>query len=211
MKIAILLSGRIYNNLEQYQNILDSLVQNNDVDFFISYPKNTNKSIVKWVSNTYKPKVLFENPEDYYDVKNYNKPPETNSHNVMCMYLSRANLCRQFVNYINQTDENYECVISTRMDLFYKIPMNYNDILTYISDEKSIIIPENGDYRNGINDQFSIGNTSSIQTYMNVYYNIKYFLESGVLLHPETLLRMQLTQMLLSVYRINFLYELRRY
>lgn len=211
MKIAILLSGRINNNAEQYENIIASLVQNHDVDFFISYPKNTDKSLVRWASSAYKPKVLFENPEDYYDVKNYIKYPETNPHNVMSMFLSRAYLYREFKKYCNQTDEKYNCIISTRMDLFYSNPIDYNAIIANLTESNIICIPLNEDHRNGINDQFCVGNMESIEKYINVYYSIKYFLETGIPLHPETLLRVYLQYIQMKIYRINYEYKLKRY
>lgn len=41
MKLAIILSGRIQDDEEQYQNIMNVIVKNHDADFFICYPQET--------------------------------------------------------------------------------------------------------------------------------------------------------------------------
>jgi len=210
MKIAILFSGRINDNLEQYENIMKNLVMNNDVDFFISYPINTNKDIIQNVVNLYNPKKIIENDEIYFNINKYEKKYETIAHNVMCMYLSRKKLNDAFKTYVEENNINYDIVIATRIDLIFEKNIELNELIENI-EKNELCIPNPKKDWGGINDQFAIGNFYTVTEYLNVYNSLFELLESGIILHPETLLLEYLNRIKIKVVRFELEYKIERY
>jgi hypothetical protein len=209
MKLAILFTGRINDNKDQYENIMKNLVNNQEVDFFISYPKDTNKDMVQKVSQLYNPKIIIENNEEYFNVDKYKKRPETNKHNVLSMYLSRLNIKNAFNDYVRTTNIHYDVIISTRIDLRFKCEINLIDSLKHIQNNELCIPNPVFDYL-GINDQFAMGNSNTIDTYLNAYNSLFELLESGVILHPETLLINYLRNNNMTFHRFDFPYVIQR-
>ena len=210
MKIAILFSGRLNDNLQQYENIMKNLVMEHDVDFFISHTKNTNKDILQNVINLYKPKKIIENDEIYFNVDKYNKRTETIKHNVLCMYLSRTKLNDEFKKYVEENNINYEIVIALRIDLIFENNINYNNLIKSIENNELCIPTPRNDW-GGINDQIAIGNYYTITEYLNVYNSLFELLESGVILHPETLLLAYLKKISMKITRFEIKYHIERY
>ena len=209
MKLAILFTGRINDNKDQYENIMKNLVNNQEVDFFISYPKDTNKDMVQKVSQLYNPKIIIENNEEYFNVDKYKKRPETNKHNVLSMYLSRLNIKNALNDYMRTTNIHYDVIISTRIDLRFKCEMNLIDSLKHIQNNELCIPNPCFDWM-GINDQFAMGNSNTIDTYLNAYNSLFELLESGVILHPETLLINYLRNNNITFHRFDFPYHIQR-
>lgn len=216
-KVAILLSGRIVPDIDQYNNFINNLCGEYSCDFFISYPKNTNLEIVNKVIKIYSPKKIIENDEIYFNIDKYNKKPETNKHNTLCMFLSRYKLLNIFKEYIEETSEKYDIVISTRIDLIFYEKLNIDTLLQYINNNK-ICIPEIQLNYNGfnapipwVNDQFAIGNYTTISQYLNGYNSLYNILESGIILHPETLLLNYLHSIKLDIHTFNINYKIKHY
>ena len=210
MKIAILFSGRINDNLDQYKNIMKNLVINNDVDFFISYPINTNNDIIQNVVKLYNPKKIIESDERYFNIDKYHKKHETIAHNVMCMYLSRTKLNNEFKRYVEENNINYDIVIATRIDLIFKTNIDFNDLIKNIENNE-ICIPNPTKDWGGINDQFAIGSFDTITEYLNLYNSLFELLESGIILHPETLLLEYLNRIQMKIIRFELEYHIERY
>ena len=114
LRIAILFSGRINTNPHLYESFKTQLCQSYgqsygyECDVFISHPKNVPAELIREVTELYQPKIIIENNEDYFNVDKYEHHPDTNKHNAMCMYLSRANLWREFDNYVDTTGSSYD-------------------------------------------------------------------------------------------------------
>jgi len=219
MKIAVLISGRISNN---YENIIKNIEYNSDdeIDFFISYPKDTDELIVQDVIKIYEPKKILRSNEQIYNLeqinntqiningKIYNKNFWTIPNNVLFMYYSRLNLYNIFNQYLNDKNIKYDILISTRMDLIYKEKINLTSLLSYI-DKNYICIPNHSDHT-GINDQFAIGNINVINKYLCVYNKIIDLLDSNVLFHPETLLLNYIQKNNIDVHRFSLIYDIVR-
>ena len=206
MKIAILFTGRINDNKNIFDNFLFCLGYMPDTDIFISYPQNTDKELIERVKNMYNPRIMIENDETFFDTQHYKKQPETNVHNCLSMYKSRANICAAFQQYMLQTNKSYDYVVCTRMDNFYKRQLDYEKI----SSVNSLFIPTGQDWRDGINDQFSCGYTNEVVQYMNCYYYLQKLLNEGIILHPESLLKAYLEFIEIKIFRFDFEYTIIR-
>lgn len=208
MKIAILITGRINESHEIYENIMENIVQGNEVDFFVSHVKNPDPNILKKFTDIYKPKIIIESNEYYPNVDSYTKRGETNRHNVMCMYLNRSLVFDGFYNYVISNNVNYDMVISLRCDLWFNNKLDLLSIKNDI-DNNFLCIPNGYDY-GGINDQCAFGNTQTINVYMNLYKNITNILNSGIILHPETLLIAHLHEHNINIRRPEIPYYIKR-
>ena len=210
MKIAILFSGRLNTNIEQYNNIMNNLVQSNDVDFFISHSKIDEKNIQDFIQ-LYKPKKIIESDEIHFDYSKYQKRSEANKHNVMCMFLNRKKVCKLFQEYINDNNINYDIIISCRCDLWFDEKLDINSLMNHINNNELCIPNPQFDYT-GINDQIAIGNYKTITTYLQVYDSLFNILESTPsVFHPETLLAIYLQLKNENIYRFNLMYIIKRY
>lgn len=161
----------------------------------------------------YKPKVIKESDENIYNVeiisdeykicidgKIYNKNPITNTHNCLCMYYSRLQLH-------DMLNEEYDIVISTRMDLIFHSNISIKDLESYIANDYICIPNEKYDY-GGINDQIAIGNRKTMSMYFSLYSDLLNILESSVYLHPETVLAHFLQKNNTKLHRFYIDYEI---
>jgi beta-1,4-mannosyl-glycoprotein beta-1,4-N-acetylglucosaminyltransferase len=216
MKIAILLSGRINDNIEQYINIMSSIVKSNEVDFFISYSKTKNKCLVNNFLNIYKPKKYIENDEQYHDIKKYITPYD-NPLSIMYMFQNRLKVIHLFDEYVKETGSTYDILISTRCDLWYFQSLDIN-IFNKIENKNKLHIingigqggMENCD-SGGINDQFALGNYNNISIYLRLYEVFFNMLDNNIILHPETLLLEYLNSTKIEIQRFNMIYNIKRY
>lgn len=184
MKIAILISGRINNNLQQYQNFMN-MFKNYDTDIFVSHSIMDNYNVKDNFIKLYNPKKIFQSNEKYVDVSKYEKNKWTNSHNACCMFLNRYNCLKLLNEYIEKTKTNYDIIISTRCDLLFGQPIFFEQFMNEINNEK-ICIPNINDHT-GLNDQFAFGNYNVMQKYLNLYNELISLLDTGIIFHPETL------------------------
>lgn len=210
MKIAILFSGRLDATIEQYNNIMNNLVQSNDVDFFISHSK-TDDNIIQDFVNLYKPKKIIESDELYFDCGKYKPLSEKCKHHTMCMYLNRKKVCNLLKEYINDNNTNYDIIISGRCDLVFGEKLDINSLINHINNNELCIPNPQCDYT-GINDQFAIGNYKTIITYLQIYDSLFKILENDSLLfHAEQLLACYLKLENENIYRFNLKYFIKRY
>lgn len=187
MRIAILFSGRIQFFEKSYPNMMKNIVQGNDVDFFISYPKETDINMTNDFLEKFEPKVFIESDEKYFHVRHVPKRcPGVNSHNTMCMYLNRKNVCTLFEKYIKEHKISYDLVISYRVDYFLSSKLDLQ-LLKNKSNQNLLCIPSGKDYH-GLNDQMAIGNTETMIQYMSCYDTISELFKRGTIMHPETIL-----------------------
>jgi hypothetical protein len=105
---------------------------------------------------------------------------------------------------------HYDVIIATRIDLIFNNEININDCINHIQNNELCIPNPHFDHL-GINDQFAMGNSNTIDTYLNAYNSLFELLESGVILHPETLLINYLRKTNITFYRFDFPYHIQRY
>lgn len=210
MKIAILFSGRLDPTIEQYNNIMNNLVQSNDVDFFISHSK-TDENVIQEFVNLYKPKKIIESDELYFDCGKYKALSEKCKHHTMCMYLNRKKVCNLLKEYMNENNIKYDIIISGRCDLVFGDKLDINSLIHHINNNELCIPNPQCDYT-GINDQFAIGNYKTIITYLQIYDSLFKILETDSLLfHAEQLLARYLKLENENIYRFNLKYFIKRY
>jgi hypothetical protein len=241
MKLAIVISGRINDDIEQYNNFQNTFFKNPVFDIFeqknifVCHSKTKNVEMVERFVQLYQPKIIVESDEEHHiDLIKYNSRPETNRYNTVCMYLNRFYLLQILIQYMKDNDVFYDCVISTRADILFENKKQFevlNKILNLhlctftplsgkgvndgstknrTDDNNTIYIPNGYDYVNGINDQFAIGCFYTMSNYLSVYENIIPMLKSGVLLHPETLLRVHLEMTKTNIFRFSLNYILNK-
>ncbi len=216
MKIAVLFSGRINDSIEQYNNFMKSIIQFNEVDFFISYSKTNNKQTVDNFIEMYKPKKFVENIEQQYDIAKY-KANSKNPMNILYMFQNRIQVINLFDEYVTETGSQYDILISTRCDLWYfqsininAFNINHDDKLLYIINGIGQGGMENCD-SGGMNDQFAMGNYNSISTYLRLYDDLFNMLNNNIILHPETLLLEYIINNNIHIRRFDMIYDIVRY
>lgn len=190
MKIAILLSGRIKGYEQSFKNMMNHIVQEHDVDFFASYPKDTPNNLLLPFLQTFQPKVFIRSNENYFSIDHIPTPTHVgvkSRHNMICMYLNRNHVYHLFEDYKKEKNIQYDLVFSCRVDFMIHSKLDLN-ILLQKSKEGMICIPEGEDH-NGINDRMACGNEEEMKKYMTCYESMEYLLNHGRTLHPETMLR----------------------
>lgn len=216
MKIAILFTGRINCNEEQYQNFLTNCVQYHQVDLFVSHNKTDKTHIIDKFIELYHPVMIRQNEEIKIDLSNYKIPNEyenRNIYNILYMHQSRLNVWNMLEEYTsNNTDVKYDIIFSSRNDLWFENKINYEDMKPYI-DNHYLCIPKIEWDFSGLNDQLAFSDYESIAIYLKLYHSFFDILDSGIILHPETLLYQYLIiRNHVTIHRLLISYDIiRRY
>ena len=208
MKIAILFSGRINRFQEHYENIQKNIVQNHDVDFFLSHSPECDEDIDKFCT-IYRPKTVNNDPIHYLDLSSYTCHPQSNSHNVMCMWVNRRRVFQDMRDYMIKNNVWYDLVISTRLDTWCYEALNVSKYEN-ISDNE-IYIPNGNDW-GGLNDQLALGNYYAMEKYMMLYSNMNTILDRLKTITgyygPEPMLKENVMLNDLVVHRFPLYYKL---
>jgi hypothetical protein len=190
MKIAMVFSGRIKKYSQHLDNILNNIVQDNEVDFFLSHSPELIEDLDEF-SRFYKPKIIINDPIKYKDYSKFITHDETSHHNVSSMLINRLRVQKAVFEYSNKNNINYDLVISYRFDLFCYNKLDLNYFLKEIQQNNNnhyLFIPSGDDY-GGINDRLAIGSMYSISKYLQLYEKLDEIMESGnCIFHPEELL-----------------------
>jgi len=198
MRIAILFFGRIKNYDKHFQNIMQNIVQNNQVDFFLSHSRDLDEDVDGFVK-LYKPIAVFNGEIVYFDHSKYKKRNDKQGHPTMCMLVNKMRAFKLLNNYVNETGIDYDVVISYRLDVKSKDELNLN------IENNKLYIPEGKDY-GGINDQMAYGSFEVMKKYMMMYNSLYDILERGCVFHPETLLKKYLDNIKIDIVRFPFFY-----
>jgi hypothetical protein len=222
MKIAILFSGRIQRYKEHYENIMFAIgqveadhrmspVENNSPDFFLSHSPECEEDLDDFI-RLYKPKTVNNNPIHYLDASSYTCHPQSNSHNMMCMWVNRKRVFEDMCKYMQENDVWYDLIISTRLDLWCYQCLDYTNVLnpdrmTF----KDIYVPESQDW-GGLNDQMAVGTFYAMETYMTLYDNMKEIIERLMITNgtygPEPVLKTHMDMSAMRVHRFPLDYRL---
>lgn len=183
MHIAILVYGRLNKCAEHYDNIIESLGENNDIDFFLS-SDNSSESLLSDFIRLYKP-ILYNNSRiNYkYDLGKYaGRRIETNIHNMTCHLINKNRVLSLLEQHINKTNIQYDCVMSLRIDCVFQHKFNFDSLYN-----NTIYIPYGYDYVDyGINDQIAYGKIDVMRKYNSI--NAVDLLEKKLAIpHPEHL------------------------
>ena len=126
-----------------------------------------------------------------------NESHGTKKENVMFMWYKiwKANQMRKLYEQNNRI--RYDCIIRARFEStftsFPKIEPKF----------KTVYIPNGGDYEGGINDQFALADSQTMDLYCEMYNEIYRYTVAGIGLHPESMLRKHLQVNRLTVERFE--------
>jgi len=204
MRIAILVYGRLNKCVEHYENIVESIGKNNDIDFFVS-SDNSSKTLFNDFIHLYKPKLYNNSNIQYeYDLGKYpGIRSETNIHNMSCHFINKNRVFLLLEEYKNKENIHYDCVVSLRIDLVFLNNFIFNNLIN-----NTIYIPYGNDYvDNGINDQVAYGNIDVMKKYNSI--NPIELLEQQLSIpHPESLHYANIIFHNLQIERVDIKYNL---
>jgi len=190
MKIAILYSGRISNYDIYYNNLQKYIVQNNEVDFFLSHSKELNEDLTGFI-DLYKPKIVINENIDYHG-------PPSPSYNGMCMFYNRYRLFQSFKQYCQENTIQYDMIMVYRIDVLALSEIRF-DIINTLQDD--IIYVPNIKQSAGVNDFIAIGNFNAIQKYCNLFDKYNDLLHiSGNSSSNELILKIYLNSLRMKIY-----------
>ena len=200
MKIAILFSGRIDYYKRNYDNLITKIVNNNNVDFYLSTtPDLTNENDLKDFIELYRPfKIINEPIKHDFDIYKFEK---------LSCWTKPLNICNMWYNRMRvfnmiENRDTYDIIINYRLDLYAFNSMDYE-----INNLLNIPIGEN--HEGGCNDQIAYGTYDIMSTYMNLYLHLQDIL-SNCLMHPETILMNYIKKFDIKVRRFEFIYYIIR-
>jgi hypothetical protein len=204
MKIAVLVYGRLQKCVEHYSNILETIGNNNEIDFFLS-SDNSSESLLSDFIHLYKP-ILYNNNPIYFD---YNlqelypgNPHTTNNDNMTRHFINKNRVVSLLDEYINKENVHYDIVISLRIDVIFNNKFIFDDL-----EDNTIYIPLDNDFCGGINDQIAYGKLDVMRKYN--YINVIDLLEKKLTVaHPENLTLVNILYNNLSIKRVNLQYFL---
>lgn len=113
--------------------------------------------------------------------------PETKVENVLKMYcaIERVDALRRATEH--ERRDRYDLVIRSRPDLLLDAAIDLRRLVRVAED--FLILPRNGHWRGGLSDQFAIGSSLNMSIYSSLFSRLSAYVESGIVAHPETLLR----------------------
>jgi hypothetical protein len=206
MRIAVLVYGRLNKCVEQYDNIIQSLGENNDIDFFLS-SDNSSDVLLNDFIRLYKPILYNNDPVKYdYDLNNYpGKRIETNIHNMTCHFINKNRVFLLLEEHISKNNIHYDCALSLRVDCIIK-----NKFIFDSFEDNTIYIPSGYDHVEydlceRINDQIAYGKVDVMKKYNSI--NPVDLLDKKLSIpHPESLVYANIHYHKLNVVRTNLDY-----
>ena len=148
-------------------------------------------------------------PEKFGDLSSYTCHPQSNSHNVMCMWVNRQRVFQDMRDYMIKNNVWYDLVVCTRLDTWCYEALNVSKY-DNLSDTE-IYVPNGCDW-GGLNDQFAFGNYYAMEKYMMLYSNMRPILDilmtSIGYYGPEPILKVNIELNELTVHRFPLYYKL---
>lgn len=187
MRICVLVYGRLNKCAEHYNNILDSIGKEHDIDFFCS-SDNSSEELLQDFIRIYNPISYTNDKIDYtLDLSKYQKTLETNVDFMIRHFINKNRVFGLLEKYIEKNKNiSYDIVISLRVDLLFLNKFNFNNsLLSSLKNTNSIFIPYINNHR-GVNDQLAFGDYNTMKKYMNIINNCVYLIENySILVNPE--------------------------
>ena len=180
-----------------------------------SFPKQS-AEIRSVIESAYDPVALCIEAQESFDVSRFDrkrqnatvKLEETHVNNLLSMFTSMQRACELKSAHERKAGMQYDCVVRCRSDLFFFAPFALADCVDLL--EKSIVIPQGGDFRGGLNDQLAFSSSPNMDAYCSAVGFLDAYYESGGLMHAESLLRAHLEDRELAVERVPVDYEIVR-
>jgi|SaaInlV_100m_DNA_2_1039680.scaffolds.fasta_scaffold03666_5 hypothetical protein len=188
MKTAVLLSGHTREALSCWNSLRKNIIEPTNADVYMhSYHSDNIEDVIE----TIKPKkFILEDESSVVLDKNYNtEMPHYLSYitnPIISVYMFRKiKLCYDLL------EGNYDTVIKTRFDCKYTEEFPILDIDKYN-------IPNGGDFENGIFDMVCASSQENMKYYCSIYDEIENYLDEGIPLHSELLLKRHLESKIIN-------------
>ena len=187
-KIAVLVSGgiRIYPKNKLF---LKKIFKGLDVRIIACVWKSQkqNKIFKKIYNVKYNKYINLQKWNSYMSKVTYVTGEENRSYKVVNIFHMWYSIVENLKFLKKIRNENFDYVCRFRSDLYFKNrKKNLLKEILKIKDNQ-LIFPENNHYR-GLNDQFFIGNYTTVMKFTNFFKFIKSFLKEKRTLNPEYLL-----------------------
>lgn len=202
-KIAVLVYGRLNKSAEHYENIIETIGKENQIDFFVS-SDNSSQELLDDFKRLYNPVAYINDPITYTcDFRSYPTWPEVNIDNMTRHFINKSRV----FSLLEASGLQYDIVLSLRVDLVFSSKFNFSSI-----EENTIYIPEGCDYyTNSINDRFAYGRFDVMKIYHSIYPNAIELLQKGLCwAHPESLNYTNLTHNSVRIQRFTIQCDIKR-
>lgn len=137
---------------------------------------------------------------EYVPEYDSNKAPETKAQHTINQWRNMW-LC------FEQAPKDCDIYCRMRYDIKLSGPVVFKD---YEINDNTVWIPENGDFRDGCNDQFAFGNYNAMKNYFNVYLHYRDIFANGHQFHTESYLKRNLINNGIEIKRLNIQTEIIR-
>lgn len=207
MKIALLLSGGLGDDINSYNSIQQNIIQKYNPDIFFAYGFDSitiseNELVNNWKPTKYYygkfPAIIEPNIKS---LEKYSKQPETNIESLEKMWWGIYTANQLKCKYEEENGFKYDFVIRCRPDLVIHTPLELKG--------NDIYIPMGWDHRGGINDTFAFGPSDAINHYCNLYNKLHQFASNYFTIHPESLLKAHLDRTQYGIMRWTYPITLR--
>lgn len=211
MNVAIILSGRIVTRD-------DKITTSRLKDTFSKYKTTYFISINNQVHDEeYTERFMKEMKIDQERVniettilpntlETYKKKKESDYHRTYSMYYHNKKGFDMITEYSRKHDIKFDIVVKYRVDINNEERMI--DLMLCETEKETVCIPEGMDF-GGTNDQIAYGDIASMYKYTRCVDNIIKICESGVVFHPERLLKEHLKMEKVNISRFKYKYKLK--
>lgn len=160
----------------------------NDIDLHALFWDDCDLAVARAALGSLDSLTLWTTPRVNFtdDLSAYPKPAETVVHNFLSMTWARLQLRARLM--ADGVFDRYDLFAFVRLDTCYSRPLDFAAMDQSLA-RHDILLPQNGHWRDGWNDQFCVARAPAMQAYLGLFEHLRGYLEQGVLLHPETLLR----------------------
>jgi len=222
-KVAICISGHMRAFEATFESLKHAIIGPLNADVFIStweslgtpfrgfdqriVRMNTNDYISR-INYLYRPKKLFVEPFIHfpYRPKLIEKNWEGRDLNGILSMYYKIKMCNDLKSqYEKENNFTYDCVIRYRADLFIlQAPMIRKGM-----DLNKIYLPNFFDW-GGYNDQFAYSSSQVMDIYSSLFDNIEKYMDEGMYINPEKLLKHHIDKNGIPVDRSEIGYYIRR-
>lgn len=204
-KIAVLIYGRLNKCVEHYDNIIESIGKEHEIDFFLS-SDNSNKNLLDDFIRVYNPKSYINNPIIHYYILDkycHLRLNNTHIHNMTCHFINKKRVLNLLEEYILNEKIHYDVVLSLRVDVKFNSSFHFKNI-----SENTIYVPRDYNYEK-MNDQIAYGTINTMKKYMNIILKCPYLLSNSMsVLHPESLTLANILYYKLNIHKFRLKYNL---
>jgi len=205
MRIALLIYGRLNKCNKHYDNIMDSIGKEHNVDIFLSSDNSPETQLQEFIE-LYKP-ISYNNDKVEHDtnLEKYEKHAYVIIDNMIRHFINKKRVFALLELYVKNESITYDIIISLRIDLVFRNSFNLTSVQPY-----TIYIPSGNDCT-GINDQVAYGSMDVMKKYMNIYeYIIELLERKTTIVHPESLTLANIRFHKINVIRVNLSHVIKR-